>query len=253
MAQQEAVSRSAKFLTAEWRDVAMLNYEVDPRVLQKFVPPGTELDFWCGKAFVSLVGFRFLGARVLGIPIPFHGDFEDVNLRLYVLRREGSELKRGVAFIREIVPRWGVAAIARTVYNENFVALPMTHKIVRGGDGLSVEYAWRLRGAVNRIILTTSGAPALPEEGSQEQFIVEHYWGYAAQRDGGCLEYRVEHPSWRRWAGREAKFEGDAEELYGRDLAAVLKNPPASAFLAEGSAVTVYRGRRLPAATAQDV
>jgi uncharacterized protein YqjF (DUF2071 family) len=199
------------------------------------------------------VGFRFLKTRVLGIPIPFHGDFEEVNLRLYVLRREGSEVKRGVVFVREIVPRWAVAAIARTVYNENYVALPMSHNIGPKDGGVSVEYTWRSRGEWSRITLTTSGAPALPKEGSEEQFITEHYWGYAAQRDGGCVEYRVDHPSWRVWSSANASFAGDAEELYGRDLAAVLKNKPASAFLAEGSAVTVYRGRRLPAASAQNV
>jgi uncharacterized protein len=239
-------STTGRFLAAEWRDLAMLNYEVDPGLLRKLVPAGTELDFWRGKAFISLVGFRFLKTKVFGIPVPFHGDFEDVNLRLYVLRREGSDVKRGVAFIREIVPWRAVAASARTVFNENFVALPMSHRIVGNGDTMNVEYAWRFRGAWSRIILATNGTPALPKEGSEEQFIAEHYWGYAAQHDGGCLEYRVEHPSWRVWASHEAKFEGDAEELYGRDLAAALKNPPASAFLAEGSAVTVYRGKRLP-------
>ncbi len=246
---RETVNTTGKFLTAEWRDVAMLNYEVHPSLLDRFVPTGTELDRWNGKAFVSLVGFRFRKARVFGIPIPFHGDFEDVNLRLYVLRREGSEVKRGVAFIREIVPRRAVAAIARTVYNENFVVLPMSHRIQPQGDGeLEVEYAWRTTRGWNRLSLTTSGAPVLPKEGSEEQFIAEHYWGYTAQRDGGCLEYRVDHPSWRVWASREAKFEGEAEELYEHNLAAALQNPPASAFLAEGSPVTVYRGRRLPAA-----
>jgi uncharacterized protein len=241
----ETVSATRKFLSAEWRDVAMLNYEVDPSLLHKFVPAGTELDCWKGTAFVSLVGFRFLKARVFGVPIPFHGNFEDVNLRLYVLRREGREIKRGVAFIREIVPRWAVAAIARAVYNENYVTLPMSHNIGRKDGGVSVEYAWRSRGGWNRISLATSGAAALPKEGSEERFIAEHYWGYAAQRDGGCVEYRVDHPSWSVQVSRQAKFEGDVEELYGRDLAAALRNPPASAFLAEGSAVTIYRGRRL--------
>lgn len=249
----EHANAIGKFLTADWRDLVMLNYEVDPSLLRELVPPGTELDFWNGQAIVSLVGFRFLRAKVWGIPIPFHGDFEDVNLRLYVFRREGSEVKRGVAFIREIVPHRAVAAIARTVFNENFVALPMWHRITQSGDELNVDYAWRFRGAWNRISLTTSGALALPREGSQEQFVAEHYWGYSAQRDGGCLEYRVEHPSWRIRASGQAKFEGDVEELYGRDLTAVLRSPPASAFLAEGSAVTVYRGRRLPAAQGHKV
>jgi len=241
----QTMKPTGKFLTAEWRDVVLLNYEVEPALLGRFVPAGTELDLWNGKTFVSLVGFRFLKTRVLGIAIPFHRDFEEVNLRLYVARREGGELRRGVTFIREIVPRWVVATIARKVYNENYVALPMSHQINRNGAALDVEYAWRQQTGWSKIKLTTGGHPALPKEGSEEQFIAEHYWGYAAQRDGGCLEYRVDHPSWRVWTGQQAEFNGNVRELYGPDFAEILKGKPASAFLAEGSEVTVHRGRRL--------
>jgi uncharacterized protein YqjF (DUF2071 family) len=234
------------FLSAEWRHLAMLNYEVDASLLLPFVPNGTELDRWQGKLFVSLVGFRFLKTKVLGLPIPFHANFEEVNLRFYVRRREGDEIRRGVVFIREIVPRRAIAFIARTFYNENYVALPMKHDVrpVKG-SGLAVAYRWRNGGAWSAIRLSVQGEPELAAEGSEEQFITEHYWGYAAQPDGGCMEYRVEHPSWRVWSAHSAEFEGDVEGLYGRDMAGVLSGPPSSAFLAEGSAVTVMRGRKM--------
>src|SRR5438128_566574 len=133
------------FLTAEWRNLVMLNYAVDPRLLEKFVPAGTELDTWQGKTFVSLVGFRFLNTRVRGIAIPFHRNFNEVNLRFYVRRLEGNEVRRGVVFIREIVPRRAIATVARVAYNEPYVALPMSHRIEsRTQGGLDVEYAWRL-------------------------------------------------------------------------------------------------------------
>lgn len=239
------IAGTGKFLTAEWRDVALLNYEVDPDLLRRFVPAGTELDFWNRKTFVSLVGFRFLKTRVMGLPVPFHQDFEEVNLRFYVRRWQGSELRRGVAFIREIVPRHAVAAIARTFYNENYVALPMSHHIADDGNKIDLEYAWQHGGEWNTINLSVAGEPQPLADGSEEQFIAEHYWGYAAQRDGGCMEYRVDHPSWRVWTAQQAAFSGEMEELYGAELAAVLRNPPSSALLAEGSAVTVYRGRKL--------
>jgi uncharacterized protein len=239
------VSAPAKFLTAEWRYVAMLNYAVDAGLIARFVPPGTETDLWQGKAFISLVGFRFLQTKVMGVPIPFHRDFDEVNLRLYVRRQQGSEVRRGVVFVREIVPRWAVAQIARTAYNENYVALPMSHTIETQFAGhVRVEYSWQTSRGWNRLSLTAQGEPQRPEEGSQEQFIAEHYWGYTKQRDG-CAEYRVDHASWRLWSSHDARFEGDAEELYGRDLAQVLATPPTSAFLAEGSAVTLYRRRRI--------
>jgi uncharacterized protein YqjF (DUF2071 family) len=241
----ESARSAGVFLTAEWRELAMLNYEVDPGLLLKFVPAGTELDSWNEKTFLSLVGFRFLNTKVWGIPLPFHRNFEEVNLRFYVRRSEQNQVKRGVVFIREIVPRWLIAAVARAVYNERYVALPMSHEISRDVSGLAVEYCWKLRAWRNRISVSGQGNPVLPGSGSQEQFISEHYWGYAAQEDGGCMEYQVEHPPWKVWTVTDARFEGDMQELYGRELDVVLKGPPTSAFLAEGSAVSVHHGRRL--------
>lgn len=241
--------RDSIFLTAEWRSLAMLNYEVDPALLRPLVPERTELDQWNGKTFISLVGFLFLNTKLFGIPVPFHRNFEEVNLRFYVRRRKGLELRRGVVFVREIVPHRAIATIARKAYGEKYVSLPMGHQIrARADGGFRAEYSWQIAEAWNRLNVNATGTPELPAEGSEEQFITEHYWGYAAQPDGRCVEYRVAHPSWRVWRAHEAGFAGDMEELYGRELAAVIKGKPASAFLAEGSEVQVYRGRALPAA-----
>ncbi len=235
------------FLTAEWLHLAMLNYEVDARLLLPFVHVGTELDRWNGRVFVSLVGFRFLKTKLFGfLPIPMRSNFDEVNLRFYVRRLAEGEVRRGVVFIHEVVPSRAIAFVARTFYNENYVALPMAHEIRSVGDnGLRVAYRWRTGQRWNAINLETDGNSELPSEGSVEQFITEHYWGYAAQPDGGCVEYRVTHPSWRVWQVRQSAFEGGAEELCGKGLAAALQGKPGSAFLAEGSAVTVMRGRRL--------
>ncbi len=235
------------FLTARWQYLAMLNYEVDSNLLATLVPEGTELDDWNGKVFISLVGFQFLETRLLGcLPVPFHANFEEINLRFYVRRRAGGEVRRGVVFIREIVPRRAIAFAARAFYNENYTALPMDHEINSAGNGrVRVSYRWRSDERWNKISLETDGSPELPADGSIEQFITEHYWGYAAQRSGGCVEYRVTHPSWRVWQVRQAALEGEVEKLYGRGFALALRGDPHSAFLAEGSAVAVMRGRRL--------
>jgi uncharacterized protein YqjF (DUF2071 family) len=233
------------FLTAEWRDLAMLNYEIDPALVAARMPAGTEIDLFDGKAFISLVGFRFLSTRVFGVPVPFHRDFEEVNLRFYVRRREGGVVKRGVVFIQEIVPRRAIAAVARLAYNENYRSLPMTHEIARSNGGVQVGYAWRLGSHWNRLSLRATGEPHNMTDGSAEQFIAEHYWGYCGRRGGGSLEYHVEHPPWRVWNVAHAEFTGEAEPLYGAEFAAVLKDPPYSAFLAEGSAVVVHTGRNV--------
>jgi len=234
------------FLTAEWRYLAMLNYEIDPAVLSPFLPAGTELDFWNGKTFVSVVGFRFLNTRIAGIPIPFHRHFEEVNLRFYVRRKAGDGWRRGVVFIKELVPRKAIAFIARTFYNENYIALPMSHRIEKHGKEIkSTSYHWRFDERENYLKVEVHG-PAQPSViGSLQEFITEHYWGYASQRDGSTKEYLVEHPRWNVWEPTSAEFHCDVASLYGKNFCEFLNRLPSSAFLADGSAVKVYKGIKL--------
>ena len=242
-------SRSV-FLTAEWRHLAMLNFEVDPAVVRPLVPAGTELDAWRGRTFVSLVGFLFLNTRVLGIGIPLHRDFEEVNLRFYVRRRTTEGWRRAVVFVKELVPRTAIAMAARVFYGENYVALPMNHHVAVTGEGAGavrqVSYRWWFEGRPNEIRVTARGEAAAIADGSESEFITEHYWGYAHQRRGSTLEYQVEHPRWRAWTALEARVECDTARLYGERFARYLKEPPASAFLADGSEVRVFKGVRLP-------
>jgi uncharacterized protein len=237
------------FLTAEWRHLAMLNYEIDPAILAPFVPAGTELDFWNGKTFVSLVGFLFQKTRVRGIPIPFHRHFEEINLRFYVRRRADDGWRRAVVFIKEIVPRMAIAFVARAIYNEPYLALPTSHQIEslpgRPEDIKSVAYFWRFKGRENFLKLATRGSAQPLIEGSQQEFITEHYWGYTAQRDGSTLEYRVEHPRWRVWDSETAELSCDVAALYGQEFCSLLNRRPTTAFLAEGSLVKVCQGVRL--------
>ena len=235
------------FLTAAWRHLAMLNYRVDPDLLAPLVPRGTELDAHDGVTYVSIVGFRFTDTRVLGIPVPFHRDFEELNLRFYVRRTVGGETRRGVVFVKELVPRRAIALVARIAYNEPYEARRMSHHIARSpAKPLYVSYSWQQRGGDwAHLSLTTAGKPQPLVSGSREEFITEHYWGYTRQRDGGTVEYRVEHPPWRVWQAERASVTGDLVELYGTALGPVLSEPPDSAFLAEGSEVMVHTPRRV--------
>jgi uncharacterized protein len=234
------------FLSAEWRDLVMLNYQIDPTLVARHAPQGTELDAFDGRTYVSLVGFRFLRTKLFGfVSLPFHTNFDEVNLRFYVRRREGGEERRGVVFIREIVPRFAVAQLARLAYGENYMSLPMRHMVRSNGAGVRAEYQWQVARQWCGLRAEGSGASAYAAEGSIEQFITEHYWGYSAQRDGGCVEYHVSHAPWRVWTGAMAAFEGDAESLYGVEFGRVLHRTPDSAFIADGSPVRVSAGRRI--------
>ncbi len=235
-----------RFLTAEWRDLVMLNYEVEPRILEKYVPGGTTLDAFQGKTYVSLVGFRFCRTKLFGaLPVAFHSEFDEVNLRFYVSRNVGGEVRRGVVFIAEIVPRRAVAMTARVCYGENYVSRPMRHQISSEGGRIAAKYEWRVKNDWCSLMAEATGEPELPREGSLEQFITEHYWGYTARKDGGSLEYHVAHLPWRVWASSKAEFTGHASGLYGVELGGVLRGRASSAFIAEGSEVTVFSGNQL--------
>ena len=217
--------------------LAMLNWRVDPALVEPYTPRGTELDFHGGDTFVSVVGFLFRDTRVLGVPIPFHRTFEEVNLRFYIRRAD----RRAVSFIREIVPRQAIATVAKLVYNEPYVALPMRHKVAEA----EAAYGWKHDGRWLEVSVHGGGEPAPLKPGSLEEFIAEHYWGYCAQRDGGTIEYRVEHPPWRVWQAKEARLSPEAAAFYPAEFASTLRRTPDSAFLADGSSVAVYRPVRV--------
>lgn len=228
------------FLDADWRYLAMLNFAADPKLLEPLVPAGTELDFFEGKTFLSVVGFMFFNTRVLGIPVPLHRDFEELNLRFYVRRKAVEGYKRGVAFVREIVPRQAIATVARVFYGEPYSAMPMRHDIVDNETGVSVEYGWRRGSKWETLSMTApGGTPQSLVPDSHEEFIAEHYWGYTAGKQ--TSEYRVEHPRWRIWAAQTATFKANVATLYGPQFADTLSAPPVSQFIAEGSHVQVFR------------
>jgi len=233
----KSITQQRTFLTAEWRNLLMLNYTVDPALLRRFVPAGTDLDQHAGRTHVSLIGFEFNKTHMFGCAVPFHQSFEEVNLRFYV--RRGA--RRGVVFIRELVPKFSVTTVARFVYGENYSRVLMSHRIESDSGGIGAEFSWGAGGRRCSISAEIRGESYLPAEGSLSQFITEHYWGYAV-RAGKTVEYKVEHPQWMVRDAQTAEFSGNAGKYYGPDFARVLAGSPNSAFLAEGSAVTVFRG-----------
>jgi uncharacterized protein len=232
------------FLTAEWRKLVMLNYLVEPELLQPFVPYGTELDYWNGKLHVSLVGFMFLNTKVLGIPIPFHRNFEEMNLRFYVRYKHGEEWRRGVVFIKEIVPRFMISFVANTVYGEHYETLPMNHLIENRQENLHVEYHVKKMDRWHKIIVDAPDKLHSIEPGSEVEFITEHFWGYTKLNDKKTSQYEVGHPTWDFYEVNNYQLDGDFTQIYGKEFD-FMNQQPDSVFLAEGSEIFVKKGERI--------
>ncbi len=243
--QQSIPIKKRTFLDAQWRKLVMINYAIDPQLLKRYLPFETELDFWNGTCYVSLVGFMFVDTKMLKLRIPFHVNFEEINLRFYVKYKETDEYKRGVVFIKEIVPRPSLTLVANLLYNENYETLKTKHSWVEGEDDLTVEYGWKKKGQWHTIKTTSDKTPVDIKEGSEEEFITEHFWGYTKITDSVTSEYEVAHPRWQIYPIRDYEVNVDFGKTYGPDFAFLQDLKPVSVYLAEGSEIIVRQGRKI--------
>ncbi len=231
------------FLTAQWRDLIFANYAIDRKVLEPLVPYGTELDEFEGVCYGSLVGFYFHKVKMFGqIAVPFHTEFEEFNLRFYVRRKSGSGWKRGVVFVKEIVPKFAITLVANTLYGEPYATHPMRHTVRKDADDQHIAYEWKVGSDWNHIRVTASqtGHALIPN--SEEAFITEHYWGYTGRGKTRTSEYEVVHPQWTIYPVTNYDVHCDVKTLYGPAFVPFFENPPHSIFLADGSSVAIKSG-----------
>ncbi len=218
----------------------MANYPVDPASLKPFLPVRTELDKWEGETYVSLVGFQFLDVRVRKVRVPFHTNFPEVNLRFYVRYKEDGNWKRGVVFIREIVPLPAVSLVANTLFKERYISLPMRRSEITDDTCLTVGYQWKYKQRWNELSVRTTNISKPLEEGSAEEFITEHFWGYSRTGPDKTTEYQVAHPRWDIYLVDSYQVRCDFGKLYGEAFSVLESQTPESVFLAEGSPIEVY-------------
>jgi uncharacterized protein len=232
------------FLKAEWRKLTMANYAIDPALLLPYLPYKTELDLWNNTCHVSLVGFMFQNTKMLGLKIPHHVSFEEVNLRFYIRHQHENEWRRGVVFIKEIVPRSMVTLVANNLYGEHYQTMPMQHQWQQNANAIEVEYAWKL-GRWNSLKVAAGIEMKPLESGSEAEFILEHYWGYTKLNGHQTSEYKVEHPSWEIYPTTSYSVDVDFGKVYGSKFDFLSSEKPKSVFLAEGSEIKVYSGRKI--------
>ena len=230
-----------KFLTARWSNIFLVTYAVPPELLAPYVPAGLDLDDIDGQCFVSLVAFDFVNTKLLGIPWPGFRNFPEINLRFYV--RQGE--RRGVVFLRELVPSGAVAWLARVLYNEPYLAMPMSSAVTDSPTGITVVHRVDSPGRMN-LIRATGQKPAIqPGPESIEHFFKEHEWGFGRTRKGRTMVYRVEHPVWDVYPVTEWEFDWDWAGLYGTEWGFLADAEPCSVVFAVGSPVSVFWGKEI--------
>lgn len=229
----------ALFLKANWENIIMANYEIDPKILSPFLPKGVELDLFNEKCYISLVGFMFKKTKLFNVPIPFFGNFEEINLRFYVKRKEGTVLKHGVVFINETIPYPIVAWTANKLYNEHYTVVPTKHEIIEEKLFKKVKFEWLLNKKWNSIAVTTATTSEKMKPNSLESFIYEHYYGYTKTTYNKTEEYKLQHPSWKISEVLDYQIECDFEAMYGKSFSVLNQTKPEAVFIADGSAVAI--------------
>lgn len=227
------------FLRAIWSNLLLVTYEVPPEVLTSRLAEGIELDTLDGKAFVSLVAFDFLETKVMGVKWPGFVHFPEINLRFYV--RETATGRRGVMFIKELVPSSIIAWFARTLYNEPYAATPMRSSVAKNAEGDNViSHNWSWRGREHSLELTSTAEAKLPPEESTEHFFKEHQWGFGKTRAGKPLVYEVRHPHWKVFDVLNLDLNVDLAQQYGEEFEFLNTSKPYSVVHALGSDIEVF-------------
>ncbi|MBA3680468.1 MAG: DUF2071 domain-containing protein [Bacteroidetes bacterium] len=232
------------FLKAEWRKLILVNYKIDKAVLKRYMPSHVEMDEWNDTCYISLVGFMFLNTSIKGLKIPLHVNFEEINLRFYVKHKENGVYKRGVIFIKEIVPKYAITLVANTFYKEKYQTFRTGHKwkVVEADQEIMYEFK-KDKWHTMSVVAGKEKQPIL--FGSEEEFITEHYWGYTKINESKTIEYAVEHPRWEMYPVSSYKIDVNFKDVYGDDFAFLEKEKPVSVMLAEGSEIIIRSGKVL--------
>ena len=181
----------------------------------------------------------FKNTKVLGLKVPFHIDFEEVNLRFYVKYFENNTWKRGVVFIKELVPNSALSFVANAFYDEHYQTVPMNHKWELIDENIKVTYHWKYNNNEQKISVLAENNLQEILPNSETEFITEHYWGYTKVNESKTFEYEVTHPKWQTYNVKEYDINVYFGLVYGADFAFLNNLKPNSVMLAEGSEITV--------------
>ena len=233
------------FLRAEWNNLIMANYVVPKELLHPYVPYKTELDFFEGDTYLSLVGLMLLNTKINGFSIPFHINFEEVVLRFYVKYNDRGLWKKGVVFIKEIVPKKGISFMANNLYGEKYATMKMNHFHLDKGNYLETGYEWWNNNKWNKLTVQTIKKSDPIGKGSLEEVVADYYWIYSKQSDIKTYEYEVEHPVWETLKVIDNLVDCDFGSLYGDEFSFLNSTKPKTVFMTKGSEVKVHRKRIL--------
>ena len=233
-------------ISARWRDVAILSWPIGDDCLVPFLPKSLVLDRWDGEAYISLVCLYVEGLRILELPV-WPRRFAEINLRFYVRPADRSDVRKGVVFLKQLVPHRLIALGARCLFREPMSVLPalMSRECDPGESPNSdpqrrLCYGWLNDGCAEGLRVTSGGSAYHANTGSLDEFLTARYWGYNRQSGGRVRTYRITRDAWSLVPVIDYTLDCDARSLCGAPFGDAVSERPASVLWATGSHARVH-------------
>lgn len=232
------MSAGPAWMQADWGNLVMVSWLVDPALVEGRLPAGCTPDLWEGAAALSLVGVEFSNVVVKGISWPWHDRFPEVNLRTYVHGPHGP----GVVFLGELVPKYFVARLARQTYGEPYEKRKVTvEKRVRHSEP-EAAYEWEVGVRTFRLSVRAEAQAHQVPVGTLEEFLLHRSRGYNSFRGGTTFE--VTHEPWTMRMPLRYAVDCATGAPFGPAFGPVFQRECSSVLLSDGSAVRVGLPRR---------
>ena len=158
---------------------------------------------------------------------------------------DGDSEKRAVVFIKEIVPKPLITIIANTLYNENYETMKMSHAHSKNKK----IYHFGRKSLDQSIAVNLENEKLNVKSGSHEEFITEHYWGYAEIDEKSTNEYEVVHPKWTQRKVSSYDIKIDFADIYGQSFHLLNQQKPFSVLYCDGSEVSVENKTKIASKT----
>lgn len=221
------------FMTGHWEDLIVTTFEVHKHILEPYLPKDTEIDFFEGKALLSMVAFTFSKVKFFGVKVPFHQRFGQINFRFYV--RSTINNTKGVVFIKEFAPKPLIASVANLCYNEPYFYKNITMNKTRGKDHIAINYRYKdLTIQASAEAQTTALTP-----NTMDHFVVDRYIAYIKSYSGKTVQYKINHRPWKLYKTPRLHIEKKVLSL----LPPKFKHAKLiSSCFVDGSYITVEKG-----------
>lgn len=227
------MKQSSVFMTGNWKDLVVSTFEIDKETLEPYLPKDTEIDFFKGKALMSMVAFTFSNVRFFGIKVPFHQRFGQINFRFYVKSKiDGT---KGVVFIKEFAPKPLIATIANIFYNEPYFYKKIVLTKTTNTNNSLINYTYKNL----KIEAIAKHQTNKLKQNSIEHFVVDRYIAFIKSHDKKTIQYKINHRPWDLYKSKSITINENALSL----LPCKFKNAKhiCSCFV-DGSYVTVEKG-----------